>query len=278
MSGQRNRRLDGKSFWDLNPCGGEWGSCKDFLSWVEDTEPYCFEIIRSYEWAGKKVLDVGCGQGTVVNYLPRLKATTFGLDMSRQSIVRAAAGAKELGFSERVHLCTADAESLPFPDCSFDIVLSFGVLHHTENTAGAVREIWRVLKPDGLALVMFYRTGNPKWWMTRLIRTVSSLVDRIVGEPYYIANRLRPKHEGGDVRGTALLELFGCPILKAFSNRQVRKMFGIFQRVFISNYQPGFRRLADIVPILRAVEPLLAKIDGRFTKVWGFYQVIQGRK
>jgi ubiquinone/menaquinone biosynthesis C-methylase UbiE len=267
-----------KSFWDANPCGGDYGSYDDFMTWIQDTEPYAFEIMSRISWIDKRVLDVGCGQGTMVNYLPRFGATMFGLDLSPVSLHRAAAGAHELGYSDRVHLSAANAERLPFPNDCFDTVLSMGVLHHTENTTEGVREIWRVLKPGGLALVMFYRSGNPKWWMTRLIRTVSSLVDRIAGEPYYIANRLRPKHEEDDVRGTALLELFGCPILKAFSNRQVREMFRIFPKVLISNYQPGFRRLADIVPMLRSVEFLLEKIDRRFTQVWGFYQVIQAWK
>jgi len=267
-----------KGFWDANPCGGDYRSYSDYMAWIQATEPYAFEIVNGISWIEKRVLDVGCGQGTMVNYLPRFGANLFGLDLSPVSLSRAAEGSKELGYSDSVHLSVGNAECLPFPNDCFDTVLSLGVLHHTENTAEGVREIYRVLTPGGLALVMFYRTGNPKWWMTRLIRTVSNLVDTIVAEPYYIANRLRPRHVRDDARGTALLELFGCPILKAFSNRQVKEMFGIFQRVSISNYQPGFRRLADIVPMLRSVESLLARIDRRSTQVWGFYQVVQAWK
>lgn len=202
----------------------------------------------------------------------------FGLDMSSVSLRRAAAGANELGYSDRVHLSVADAECLPFPDACFDAVLSFGVLHHTPDTPGGVKELWRVLKPDGLALVMLYRTGNPKWWMVRLVRGASHLVDLIGGESYTIASRLRPQHEGDDVRGTALLELFGCPILKAFSNQQTREMFGMFSQVSISNHQPGFRRMVDIVPLLHPLEPFLVWFDRQVTQVWGFYQVIEARK
>jgi SAM-dependent methyltransferase len=267
-----------KSFWDANPCGGGWTNYTNFMAWIQDTEPYAFEIVDRNQWMDKRVLDVGCGQGTLLNYLPRLGATVFGLDLSPVSLYRAAAGAEELGHSDRVYLTAGNAEGLPFSDDCFDAVLSFGVLHHTENTTEGVREIWRVLKPGGLALVMLYRTGNPKWWTALLMRRASSLVDRIVGEHYFIANRLRPKHEGDDVRGTALLELFGCPILKAFSNRQIREIFRMFSRVLISNHQPGFRRMTDIFPISRPVESLLAKIDRRLTQVWGFYQVIQAWK
>lgn len=274
----KHRKEESSNFWNANPCGGNWSMYKDFMDWMQRTEPYAYEIMSRHAWEDKKVLDVGCGQGTLLNYLPRFGAKIYGLDMSSESLHRAAIGARELGYDNSVYLSLADAEWLPFPDASFDVAISFGVFHHIPNPYVAVEEILRVLKPDGLALVMLYRTDNPKWWMTRLMRAVSRLVDLIQGEQYSLANRLRSEHEKDDVRGTALLELFGCPILKAFSNRQAREMFSEFSRVFISNHQPGFQRMTDIVPMLRPFEFLFAKIDRRFTQVWGFYEVIQAWK
>lgn len=55
-------------------------------------------------------------------------------------------------------------------------------------------------------------------------------------------------------------------------------MFRGFARIDIRNCQPGFRRLADIVPVLHIIEPLLAWIDRRFERAWGFYQVIEARR
>jgi SAM-dependent methyltransferase len=268
----------GQSFWDANPCGGSWNRYMDFLSWAQRTEPYAFEITGQYNWTGKRVLDVGCGQGTLINYLPGFGATVFGVDMSVSSLRRAAVGANELGFCNLVSIAAADAESLPFPDACFDAVLCFGVLHHTPDTHGGVKELWRVLKPSGVAIVMLYRSGNPKWWMTRLIRSFSCLMDRIKGKDQLIADRLRGRHGVDEVRGTALLELFGVPILKAFSNRQACKIFNKFSKVEITNHQPGFRRLADLVQGLRPMEKLLKKFDQRVKNLWGFYQVIQAIK
>jgi SAM-dependent methyltransferase len=274
----QRQKTEGQSFWDANPCGGTWASYADFMAWIQCTESYGFEIVNQCDWTGKRVLDVGCGQGAKLNYLPRFGATMFGVDMSSESLRRAAAGVDELGHSDQVHISVADAERLPYPDACFDAVLSFGVLHHTPDTCGGVKELWRVLKPGGLALVMLYRTGNPKWWMTRLVRRASHLVDLISGKPYTIANWLRPHHEGDDVRGTALLELFGCPVLKAFSNQQVREIFRMFSRVSISNHQPGFRRMVDVVPLVQPLESFLVWFDRQVTPVWGFYQVIEARK
>jgi SAM-dependent methyltransferase len=271
-------RADNAGFWDANPCGGDWSSYQDFLTWIQQTEPYAFEIVDRYEWAGKRVLDVGCGQGTFVNYLPRHGATMFGIDMSSMSLRRAAAGAKELGHADRVHLSLSDAETLPFPSAYFDAVLSFGVLHHTFDTCGGVKEIHRVLKPDGLAIVMLYRSGNPKWWLTRIFRSCSHLLDSWKGRSYTVATRLRAKQQMDTKRGTALLELFGVPILKAFSNQQAYKMFATFSHLRISNHQPGFRRLTDIIPLLKPFEPLLAWFDSQVKNIWGFYQVIEAKK
>jgi SAM-dependent methyltransferase len=261
-----------------NPCGGLWSSYEDFLSWIEQTEPYSFEIIRKHVWTEKKVLDAGCGQGTLLNFLPPLGAKMFGLDMSRQSLHQAAAGARELGFSELVHLSQGDGEFLPFHPSSFDAVICFGVLHHTRNTAQGVKELWRVLKPGGLAIVMLYRKGNPKWWMTRLFRGISELVDAIRGKRYVIASWLRVRQKEDDIRGTALLELFGCPILKAFSERQTRKMFAGFSEVGITKHQPGFVRMADILPMLQPFKKVFLGIDRKFKNSMGFYQVIEARK
>jgi ubiquinone/menaquinone biosynthesis C-methylase UbiE len=202
----------------------------------------------------------------------------FGVDMSPMSLRRAVTGANELGYSDRVHISAADAECLPFPCACFDSVLSFGVLHHTPDTFGGVKELWRVLKPDGLAIVMLYRSGNPKWWVTRLIRGFFQRVDLCAGGSHTVVNRLCARHGVNDVRGTAVLELFGVPILKAFSNRQTYEMFKIFSELRISNHQPGFRRMADIVPALKPIEPFLRWFDQWVKNVWGFYQVIEARK
>jgi len=224
------------------------------------------------------VLDVGCGQGALVNYLPQFGATTFGVDISSISLRRAARGAAELGHSDSVHLSVGDAECLPFPDACFDAVLSFGVLHHTPNSDLGVKELWRVLKRHGLAIVMLYRSSNPKWWMVRLIRGFSRFADFWTGGAHVIATRFREKRSIDDRRGTALVELFGVPILKAFSNRQAYEMFSLFSKVRISNHQPGFGRMVDIVPTLKLAEPFLRCLDQQIKGVSGFYQVIAARK
>lgn len=123
-----------------------------------------------------------------------------------------------MGHAKHVLLSRADAENLPFPNASFDMALSVGVLHHTPDTAKGICEIHRILKPGGVAIIMLYRSGNPKWWATAMLRSFSQLVDTVTGRSNVLLRWLRTRQQQNNPAGTALLELFGVPILKAFSN------------------------------------------------------------
>lgn len=268
----------GAEFWNSNPCGGAWPIYREFFAWYQRTEPDIYRVLDQHDWRGLTVLEVGCGKGTVLNYLPGKGATVHGIDMSADSIAQAEAGAMELGHRDRVTFRVADAEALPFGDSSYARIVSIDVLHHTPDTAKAVREVYRVLSPGGTAIVMLYRKGNPKWWATVSLRAASRLLDRIRGRSGVLVERLRENSEDGSAQGTALLELFGVPVLNAFSNRESREMFAQFSEVRITNHQPGFERLCDILPWLGAVRRPLAFIDRLTYSVWGFYQVIEARK
>src|SRR5579885_847353 len=244
-------KLQSAAFWDQNPCGGTWNSYAAFMDFMQRTEPYIYSILDTYDWSGKQVLEVGCGQGSTANYLPQRGATVIALDMSLESLRQTRAGARELGHASRLIPARADAEHLPFPSESFDAVVSLGVLHHTADTAAAIREVHRLLKPGGTAIIMLYRTGNPKWWMTRAIRGMTRIADRLRGRQGAVADAVRARRSLDSSAGTSLLELFGVPILNAFSNEETRRMCAPFERVEISNHQPGFARLVDLTSWLR---------------------------
>jgi len=156
------------------------------------------------------------------------------------------------------------------------------VLHHTPNTPRAINEVNRVLKKEGKTVIMLYRKFCPKGIMVILVRFLSSIVDKITGEKFYIANRLRKKYQKNPTspQGTALLELFGCPVLQAFSIREVRKMFQGFKILDISCVQPGFQRLADFTPLFRknSIKRILEWLDEKTQNLFGFYIVIEAKK
>ena len=127
-------------------------------------------ILESIPWRGdENVLDVGCGRGLfMIGAAKRLKngkATGIDLwnpqDLSGNTAEAALANAKAEGVDKRVKIETGDARKLPFPDRSFDVVLSSLALHNISYKAEriqALREIDRVLKPGGYLAVfdIFY--------------------------------------------------------------------------------------------------------------------------
>ncbi len=92
-------------------------------------------------------LEVGCGSGVVSKHVAKkYRLNVTGVDVDPEQIQLAQASIDAI---PNVHFLEADATNLPFPDNDFDIVLSFGVMHHISNWLDALREIKRVLTPKG---------------------------------------------------------------------------------------------------------------------------------
>jgi 2-polyprenyl-3-methyl-5-hydroxy-6-metoxy-1,4-benzoquinol methylase/uncharacterized protein YbaR (Trm112 family) len=103
--------------------------------------------------AGKTLLDIGCNWGRWSIAATRAGYDVIGIDPSFEAIVAARRIARQLGAPSQY--VVADARRLPFADASFDVVFSYGVLQHFSkvDVAGAVREIARVVEPDGYSWV-----------------------------------------------------------------------------------------------------------------------------
>ena len=158
-----------RAFWDAEPCGTR------YLQQQEDfethrraryaLEPYIFDFAKFRDARGLKVLEVGVGMGA--DYMEWLKAGALavGVDLSEASIERARRRSELAEFQPDLQV--ADAERLPFPDNSFDVVYSYGVMHHSPDTQACVGQALRVLKPGGQARVMVYHhpsiTGLMLW-------------------------------------------------------------------------------------------------------------------
>jgi ubiquinone/menaquinone biosynthesis C-methylase UbiE len=99
---------------------------------------------------GLTVLEVGCGRGVgteiLLEYFGAKEVVCFDLDVRMVKLAK-----KRLShFGNRVRIYQADASSIPESDNSFDAVFDFGIIHHVPNWQLAVREIARVLRPEGL--------------------------------------------------------------------------------------------------------------------------------
>jgi SAM-dependent methyltransferase len=107
--------------------------------WFEDHNWPAFE--RLLPPAGRRTLDLGCGEGRVGERLAALGHTVAGVDASPTL----AAAARDRGVYAEV--VEADAAALPFADDTFDLAVAFMSLHDMDDPAGAVREVGRVLEP-----------------------------------------------------------------------------------------------------------------------------------
>ena len=147
-----------QSYWDTDPCGSRYlQNADDFEIHARvryALEPHIPQFAGFSEAREKRVLEIGVGMGA--DYLEWLKAgaKATGIDFSSVSLEKARRRCQFAGYEPDLHL--GDAEHLPFLDQSFDLVYSYGVMHHSPDTAACLREAWRVLKPGGQARIMVY--------------------------------------------------------------------------------------------------------------------------
>jgi SAM-dependent methyltransferase len=119
-----------------------------------ELEPFIPAFANAPDTLGRDVLEIGVGLGADHQLFAEAGAHLTGIDLTERAIAHVRRRFEELGLDSDLRV--ADAERLPFANDSFDVVYSYGVLHHTPDTNRAVREVLRVLRPGGKAKVMLY--------------------------------------------------------------------------------------------------------------------------
>jgi ubiquinone/menaquinone biosynthesis C-methylase UbiE len=205
-------------------------------------------IVRFDEWAGKDVLEVGCGIGTDGIQFARAGARYTGLDRSPTALEQARRRFELEGLAAEFR--PVELPKLDGADEAFDLVYSHGVIHHIEQTAEAVEEFRRVLRPGGTALVMLYHRGSLNYRLSILVvrRALAGLllsqragrvVQRATGEdPAVIEGHreLLREHGIGYLTDTRLFlsnntDGPGNPLSKVYSRREAEQLFSRFSSV-----------------------------------------------
>jgi ubiquinone/menaquinone biosynthesis C-methylase UbiE len=216
--GNHSLKHEVREFWDEASCGevyAQGGSLREqFESQARaryELEPYIRDFARFEEGAGRDVLEIGVGMGA--DHLEWAKArprSLTGIDLTPRAIEFTRDRVELYGLAS--DLRTGDAEDLDFADNSFDLVYSWGVLHHSPDTARAVKEVLRVLRPGGEARVMIYHkyslTGYMLWIRYALL----------AGRPGRTLADIYAHH----------LESLGT---KAFTTEETREMFAGFTHI-----------------------------------------------
>ncbi|HVG18240.1 MAG TPA: class I SAM-dependent methyltransferase [Blastocatellia bacterium] len=245
LSDQYKRRA--RAQWGENPCGAhvardhEFGTRQYFDAIEEyryrDYAPWMREVIGFDRYAGKRVLEVGCGTGTDLLEFARGGAHVTGVDLTPRSIEIARRRFEVYGYEGEFAI--GDAEDLGFPDESFDAVYSFGVLHHTPDTKRAIGEAHRVLRRGGRAIVMIYHRASLYYWgglafKRGILR--GELLRRNLTE---IMSRYVEYTETG-----------GRPLVKAYTRDEARHLFDGFSDCKISVNQLTRRELGPVGRVL----------------------------
>jgi len=164
-----------------------------------DKLEYLLRIVDFRAYKGKQILEIGCGIGTDLVRFVEHGANATGVDLAEVAVGLARTNL-EL-HRARGDIQVMDGEHLQFPDKSFDVVYAHGVLQYTNDPAAMIREIHRVLKPGGEAILMVY---NRYSWL--------NLLSKLFG--------VKLEHED-------------APILRKYSIRDFRNLLRAFIQVEI---------------------------------------------
>lgn len=152
-----------REFWNTHVCGtlltNKEKYTLDYYEEIEDKRyqihPEVFSFAQFTRFFGKRVLEIGVGAGTDFIQWVRAGAKAYGIDLAPEAIEHVKKRLEIYGL-QAMEVKLGDAENIDYQDNFFDLVYSFGVIHHTPNTQKALEEIIRVLKPGGTAKIMVY--------------------------------------------------------------------------------------------------------------------------
>lgn len=254
-----------RDFWNSEPCGTRYLEDSEAFESHSRTryslEPYIPEFAEFRSARGLKVLEIGTGMGA--DYLEWLKsgAKATGVDLSVASLDQARRRCKLVGYEPDLQV--ADAEHLPFPSGTFDLVYSYGVMHHSPDTRRCIQEACRVLKPGGKIKIMLYHhpslTGMMLWLRYGVFK-------------------------GESIRRTVYDHL-ESPGTKTFTKSEVRTMLAGFEDISIRQVfspgdlllnRPSARFQSRMYRIAWKLYP--RKLVKKYAVRWGLFLLISGRK
>ncbi len=164
-----------KSYWNARPCNVRHSpspvGTRQYFDEVEArkyfVEPHIPAFAEFEKWKGKKVLEIGCGIGTDTMNFARAGAQVTAVDLSTESLELAKKRAEVFGF-DNITFYQANAENLSdyVPVERYDLVYSFGVIHHTPHPERVIEQIHKYMDKDSVFKIMvYYRASWKVFWM-----------------------------------------------------------------------------------------------------------------
>ncbi len=248
-----------RRYWDDSPCGTDGitypEASREYFEAMADNrkklEPFIAEYAQFDRWAGKEILEVGCGAGADLLRFAQAGAQVVGIDLS----IRSASLAKSRlhAYDCQGETMVSDAENLPLKSSEIDLTYSWGVLHHTPDPEKAIGEIYRVTKSGGSICIMLYNRHS-------LVALQMYLLFGLL--------RARPFRSLKDI----LAKHHESPGTKAYTLAEVRQMFSAFDelkiRTHFTPYDLRYKRNSYLPRWLGRIIP----------KRFGWFIIIRGRK
>ncbi len=210
-----------KAYWNARPCNlrhsQQTVGSKEYFDEVEArkyfVEYHIPEFAEFSRWNGKKVLEIGCGIGTDTVNFARSGAKVTAVDLSETSLKLARQRAEVFELQDKITFIQANAEELScyVPVEKYDLVYSFGVIHHTPHPEKVIAEIRKYMDRDSTFKIMVYYRNSWKvlWIMLKYGRLDFSRLDEWVAR-YSEAQT-------------------GCPVTYSYSKQSMKEFLKGFQ-------------------------------------------------
>jgi 2-polyprenyl-3-methyl-5-hydroxy-6-metoxy-1,4-benzoquinol methylase len=205
-----------KEYWDHRPCNIRHSTqpvgTREYFDEVEArkylVEPHIPEFAEFEKWRGKRVLEIGCGIGTDTVNFARHGARVTSVDLSEKSLELARQRVAVYGVQEQVQFYRGNAEELSslVPVEAYDLIYSFGVIHHTPHPEWVLEEVRRYTRTGTTVKIMVYHRRS--WKVLRIL----------LGEGrgrFWKLNELVAKNSEAQT---------GCPITYTYSRQEGREL------------------------------------------------------
>lgn len=268
---KNNTLHDIEKFWNLASCGE--------ALYLNSNQKIAYEIqrIKRYQlepeilafadfekYAHKQVLEIGVGLGADHQMFAEANANLAGIDLTSRAIEHVKKRFDLFGLQSNLKI--SNAEKLNFDNDSFDLIYSWGVIHHSPNVQEIIEEIYRTLKPGGITKIMIYH----KYSLVGLMLWIR-----------YALLRLKPWTSPKAIYANYL----ESPGTKSYSKKEAIKLFSKFRTVRIQiklmhadllNSHAGQKHRGFLLTIAKVIWPRwFFKL---FFKRYGLFMMIEAMK
>ena len=265
---------DVRRYWDARPCNIRHSpkpvGSKEYFDEVEArkyfVEPHIPGFAEFERWRGKRVLEVGCGIGTDSINFARAGAELTAVDLSHESLRIAEQRAGTMGLADRIRFVEANAEEVAssLEGEQFDLVYSFGVVHHTPHPERALAQMRQLAAPGAtLKLMVYHRRSWKVFWI---------LATQEHGRFWNAEERIA-KHAEAQI---------GCPVAFTYTRSEGRELVerAGFQVRDVRAEHVFPYRVRDYVDHRYVKEPYFrlmpATVFRRFERAFGWHLLVTG--